>query len=258
MISPNIAISQRGPEKRGTWVARVAVVLVVASLAWSLGGMLCFAWSLDVVGVIEGGWKAILICAGVMVVGQALLLCGAPHWTGGRPIRATPMFLSMLGASLIAGAIFAGLVGALVSIVYLITDAEFDETTWVIVGFGVSWLGWGLFFAQMDKSGWRDRYRKMYLWLVRGTVLELAVTVPVDVMVRRKTDCYCEHGSFVALAGGIGCAGILFGPGVVLLMLRRRTRWLRQDEICFGCGYDVRATTEPRCPECGRPFPRVG
>jgi predicted Zn-ribbon and HTH transcriptional regulator len=28
----------------------------------------------------------------------------------------------------------------------------------------------------------------------------------------------------------------------------------RRPPFCFGCGYDLRAFTDDRCPECGRPI----
>ncbi len=56
-----------------------------------------------------------------------------------------------------------------------------------------------------------------------------------------------------ALMGG---AAILFGPGIVILMLGRRRQLLMSEEICLGCGYDLRGLPEARCPECGRLFAR--
>jgi predicted amidophosphoribosyltransferase len=50
--------------------------------------------------------------------------------------------------------------------------------------------------------------------------------------------------------------GVVFAGCVVLAWRRareRRRRW-RQD-LCPGCGYDVRGNSE-RCPECGRPIDR--
>ena len=54
-------------------------------------------------------------------------------------------------------------------------------------------------------------------------------------------------------------------PVIVLVMIivRRRTHKsviasLREAEylICWQCGYDLRGTDEPRCPECGTEFSR--
>lgn len=40
-----------------------------------------------------------------------------------------------------------------------------------------------------------------------------------------------------------------------LRLLRRRLNELGRP-VCAQCGYDLRGQTEPRCPECGRPFDR--
>ena len=40
-------------------------------------------------------------------------------------------------------------------------------------------------------------------------------------------------------------------------MTRRKLRALLVEQgiaVCIGCGYDLRGQTEPRCPECDRPF----
>jgi hypothetical protein len=63
-----------------------------------------------------------------------------------------------------------------------------------------------------------------------------------------------------AIASGIGLPFwlitviLLIGPAMALARgpIRRRRRRKRGE--CLRCGYNLNGLTEPRCPECGRPF----
>lgn len=84
-----------------------------------------------------------------------------------------------------------------------------------------------------------------------GTILEVALLIPLDVMIRRKTSCYCWAGSYWALTicGFVGVFAL--GPAVLLPVLaKRRKTWYGGH--CGVCGYDMAGMPEaPRCPECG-------
>lgn len=235
---------------------RVACALVATSIGTVVAAALTMGASPSELAADPSAWGAILFYSAFILLGQICLLAAAPHWNRGLQPRSGPMWVSILIGASLAAILCGGLIGAVISVPYALdwSDVRGGEAMMIVTG--VFWLWWLAIFAWAGRSPWREKYRKVYVWLVRGTILELAVTVPVDLLVRRRTNCHCDHGSFWALIGGIGTAGILFGPGVVFLMLRRRVVWAHPDEICFGCGYDLRATVDPRCPECGRPFPR--
>ena len=97
----------------------------------------------------------------------------------------------------------------------------------------------------------------MYRVLVAGTFAEVLLTVPVDVMVRRRTSCYCDEGTFWALIVGGTTALWTFGPEIVLLFLAVRLKHREVKGVCVRCGYDLRGLPEPRCPECGTPFEQL-
>ena len=87
--------------------------------------------------------------------------------------------------------------------------------------------------------------------LFMGTVVEAAAIVPLDVMMRRKTDCYCDTGTFYALSA-CGTVGLFaLGPAILLpILAKRRKRWYLGH--CDVCGYDMSATPRAaRCSECG-------
>lgn len=89
--------------------------------------------------------------------------------------------------------------------------------------------------------------RKLFM----GTIVEVALLIPLDVMIRRKTDCYCWSGSYWALTM-CGFVGVFaMGPAIYLpLLARRRATWYGGH--CGVCGYDMGGNmTAERCPECG-------
>lgn len=87
--------------------------------------------------------------------------------------------------------------------------------------------------------------------LFLGTTIEIVAILPIDYMVRKRTDCYCAAGTFWALilAGTVGLFAC--GPAIVLpLLAKRRKRWY--EGRCDACGYDLSGTPRvERCPECG-------
>ncbi len=62
---------------------------------------------------------------------------------------------------------------------------------------------------------------------------------------------YVVYPLLVALPAGSG--PVWFGRRYVQRSLRRQLLE-RGVPICLRCGYDLRGQTEPRCPECGKPF----
>jgi hypothetical protein len=124
----------------------------------------------------------------------------------------------------------------------------------VVVIVALSWAVWLAIFALAWTGEWLVRYRRMYRLIFAGTWLELLITIPVDVQVRKRTNCYCGEGTFLALIVGITTAVWAFGPGLYLLFLTRRLQRRADLSVCRGCGYDLHGLVEPRCPECGRTF----
>jgi len=95
--------------------------------------------------------------------------------------------------------------------------------------------------------------KKLFL----GTIIEVALLIPLDVMVRRKTSCYCWAGSYWALTlcGFIGVFAL--GPAVFLpILAKRRKTWYAGH--CGVCSYDMSGTPDAlRCPECGTGWKNV-
>jgi hypothetical protein len=86
--------------------------------------------------------------------------------------------------------------------------------------------------------------------LLAGTVVETVVVLPVDIMMRRRTECYCSTGTFYSLCLSAWALLWLCGPGAFLaLTSRRRRAWAA--EHCARCGYAKGPSPGERCSECG-------
>lgn len=115
-----------------------------------------------------------------------------------------------------------------------------------------AWAMATVLIARFTRPGTReDVLTTLSRRLLAGTVIEAVLLIPLDVMIRRKTDCYCAEGTFWAL---IWCGAIGFvsaGPAIFIpLLARRRRGWYAKH--CGGCGYDMSGVEDAeRCPECG-------
>lgn len=109
------------------------------------------------------------------------------------------------------------------------------------------------------RRGGRDGHlARIAAWVFTGTVIEAAAVMPLDVMVRRRNNCYCDPGTFWTLTF-CGTVGVfMLGPAVFLPALaRRRKRWYAGR--CDVCGYDMSGTmSAERCPECGTGWKEKG
>lgn len=222
-----------------------------------------------------------LIATAALFGVQFLLLLGAPHVNWPRPRRRRSIFVSLAAGSAIAMLLSIGIVTAFASLYKLIHAPEsfhegwviasappttapsppppkFDWQTdipWSIIGVVlVAWTFWFLIFALVGGGQWTHRFRRMYRTLIAGTVLELLITIPIDVQVRKRTNCYCGEGTFYSLAIGLTAVLWAFGPGVAILFLIRRHQRLAETGCCLQCGYNLRGIESARCPECGRVF----
>ncbi len=114
-----------------------------------------------------------------------------------------------------------------------------------------SWVFWAMMLLVFSRRLWADTVLgRLVVLLFGGTIVELLVVVPVDVMVRRRTSCYCATGTFLALC--LSALGLLWltGPGIVIALTARRRRLARATH-CASCGHSKGPSPGPACPECG-------
>lgn len=195
-----------------------------------------------------------------------------------RPGRPRSLGWSIMLASLVAAMLTVGLAMALMSLVQLlggwvndwgaplyfglfaivIDPSEMDRLTFdgelafilAVACLFVSWILWGILISLFMRRGQPlNRLRRLVGLLFAGTLIELVLILPLEAMVRRRTSCFCETGSFQALLGGFVAALWLLGPMAFLILLRRRPAWWSRH--CQRCGYEKDRNAGDHCPECG-------
>jgi hypothetical protein len=226
----------------GGYLGLCAAVLYLTELRdWFRGG------SLDL--------KPIAIIVASIVILQSLFLLGAPHLRPATPRSGKPMMISLAVGGLVAALLSGGVIASIASLFHFSANNLPDSTGSLLIALLLAcWIFWLWIFAFCLIGEWTVRYRKLYRFLLAGTVLELAITIPIDVSVRRRTTCYCDEGTFWALCVGVVSMLWILGPGIVLLFLARRMQRRETFGYCRHCGYDLRSLPSNRCPECGTEF----
>lgn len=199
-------------------------------------------------------WSPIWIGAAFIAITQGafLLPTFSPIARSGRPrsLRWTVLAASGIAAMLSAAWLFA-LFGTISHFAAIDARPLSDGTVLAIFAaqLVVPWIVWHRWISRRAM-----RHDVPEAWIIRrvlaGTGLLIAGTIPLDVIVRRKTNCYCAEGSLFALTWGIGGAFWCFGPAIFLGRTRRMRRSLR-GAFCRGCGHARSPAGEPICPECG-------
>jgi hypothetical protein len=185
-------------------------------------------------------------------------------WPVRRPGPLGPKGRGARASLCIAGVAIAMMVFAVVLAWYGIAD-EYERwgpdaidalplPRWTVVAtiIGVGWaVATPLLFAFARAGPKETVLARLSRRLLLGTIVEVALLIPLDVMVRRKTSCYCWAGTYWALTvcGAVGVFAL--GPAVFLpLVARRRRTW--HAAHCPVCGYDMTGgLNAPKCPECG-------
>jgi len=171
---------------------------------------------------------------------------------GGRSLILTlTLAAGMIAALLVA----AGFAITSLGEILLKERMHYSLARWsTITGAAIAWAasGYALWvWVRHAKRPAHDTVSILAERIFKGTVIEIVAILPIDCMVRRKTDCYCGEGTFWSLivAGVVGT--IALGPMVWLpLIAKRRKEWYGGH--CRVCGYDMTATPQAeRCPECG-------
>lgn len=215
-----------------------------------------FVNALEMFSLSGGGGGIVPACCALVAVTQGAFLVptfmplryGASGATGGRSLR-----WCVISAAAMAAALSLAWIYALISTIMLYTSGgqDFPNSISFIAlssAFVVGWACWSRYFLRAasrdDPEGWL--IRKIFA----GTGLLIAATIPLDVMTRRKTDCYCGTGSLFALVWGVGGVYWLLGPFALLGMSRKARRELRK-AFCPLCGQARGPTPSATCSECG-------
>lgn len=176
---------------------------------------------------------------------------------GNRPVRLVwSMVVGAFAFSVLLIALLLAAAGVLDNLVGVQPRVLDDDpgAGWALLGLLV--LNWVLAtplllgFASRAQSA-EDHLRRVATVLFAGTVVEILAIVPLDVLARRKEDCWCFRGTLLAIVVALVAGLVLVGPVVFLVLLaRRRRRW--PSGKCAACGADVGDDLRiARCPACG-------
>ena len=199
-----------------------------------------------------------LLCVASQVIFLLPVIQPARFCPGGhRSLRRGLVCAGFAASALLIG-LFAALAEAFVQLSILdeehmgsIMKTLLPDDMWFWPFFLATWLIWSPFIMWFTrKSLPRCGVERVLGLLLGGTVLEVLVVLPVDIVVRRRTDCYCGTGTFLALCMSIVACIWMAGPMVVLAVTSRRRRWWR-DHHCHTCGSPAGPSSPARCPECG-------
>jgi len=244
-------------------VGTVLIVFVVMP-PWGEEG--AFGWLTNSVEALSeiAWWAYALPVSAVISLTQYLFLLPVVHLRPPQGTRPQSLTRSLLLGALLAAAITASLGLALVELAGSLLHGNFQEDPWgdellsevwiwpalfvMIVG---SWVFWTMLLLIFARRLWADTVLgRLVVMLLGGTIVELLVVLPIDVMVRRRTDCYCAGGTFLSLC--VSAVGLLWltGPGIVFALTARR-RGMARKTHCGSCGQSKGPSPGPVCPECG-------
>ncbi|MCK4873417.1 MAG: hypothetical protein KAS72_11885 [Phycisphaerales bacterium] len=195
-----------------------------------------------------------LVGAACVVASQALFLLPViqrrpPLARGAHSFTVSAILIAGIAAALTLGLILAGL-----ELFKVWEDelGEWDWTGWAIIAIVlVSWTGWSVLLLFFTRA--KDKSRALAAFtaaIFAGSIVEVLIVLPLDVMVRRRTDCYCATGTFYALVLAVWAVLWLTGPGIVIALLAKRRR-LWWETHCRCCGYAKGPSPGSVCPECG-------
>jgi hypothetical protein len=171
--------------------------------------------------------------------------------SGDRPSARLSLTIAGFGAA----ALSVGIPWVALSVTGTLLNASPLEEAFGTAILGTLALNWviatPLLIRFLRRAPVDDVLGRVAAWLFLGSVVEAAAVIPIDVMVRRKSTCYCGEGTLWTLTICWGVGALALGPAVWLIpLVKRRKRWLMGH--CEACGYDMTACPAvPRCPECG-------
>lgn len=209
-------------------------------------------------------WRAVALAVAVVAGLQAAMVLPvrrpAPVTTRIMGAAGRSLWASILVCSACCALLWGGALLAVLDIPWLLGKFDWSDGDYAWLLIAAPLAGWAVatpLMIRFVRGGQReDRLGRIASMLMLGTIIEVIALIPLNVMVRRKTDCYCGRGTFFALLA-CGTVGVVsFGPAILLpLLSRRRKRWYAGR--CECCLYDMRGLPNAdRCPECGAGWKR--
>lgn len=247
-------------------VQRLKWLLIVELTLFAMAIVMVLGSRPDPMERIGSVWNdlAPVFWVGGFLIGLQLLIL-VPVWKPKpRRKRGVPAWVSLAAGAFVC----ASLVGMFV---VAVLDALREPKTaaghiWpaALAVAGVAWVVGTVLFVGFAASR-RELSREWLLaritkGILKGTAFEALAILPLDIMIRRKSDCYCASGSVLAWAMCFAVGLIVFGPAALLPALARDRDEFYRDR-CDACGErreavdstadGYRGPTEERCRKCG-------
>jgi hypothetical protein len=203
--------------------------------------------------VVNQAWET-LIPILILTLFQGLFLLGMPHLRWPRPTRRRSIIVSQMAAALAGALLTFGLFATVLSAIDKWEVGLTGKVLWMVVA--CAWIFWLLVFSLIWAWQPFSGFTRVYKLLIAGTILETLITIPVDIQVRKRNNCWCDQGTFWSLVITGSVALWSFGPGLVLLFLTRRLQRNGYFSLCQKCGHDLSSIQEKRCPSCNARIPR--
>ncbi len=166
-------------------------------------------------------WWQALLAVGIFVATQVIFLFGAGTIELCRPIKKRRLLIPVIVASLMGAILVGGLALALAELFNEEGSTWFEYFFWAILA--ISWAVWGfVFYVHCQRT---DRYialKKMTIWLLGGSLVELLGSVPAHIIVSRRPGCFVGMCTMLGIIAGLWVMLWAFGPGIALLFLRDR------------------------------------
>lgn len=138
----------------------------------------------------------------------------------------------LLAPVIIASLMMTALVGAtFVSLIELFKVDEESTTTWIFLALiSVSWIVWSIVFFVRYKDVNRYATAKgLISAILAGSLLELLITIPSHIAVSKRPGCFVGLLTASGITSGIVVMLWAFGPGIVLMFLRRKRKRVPTD-----------------------------
>jgi hypothetical protein len=208
----------------------------------------------------EEGWTAIVLPAAIVTFTQVLFLIPVFRPNLLRKQQHS-IWISVIASGFAGGMLATGIFFALVEGYGLIFSIKepLDSLARPMASQSFLWwpvviVGWALWTPLLMIFARRHPLHRVPDRVVGilfgGTILELLVVTPIDIMLRRKTSCWCGTGTAMGYCLAVCATLWLAGPGIIVVVTSKRRRWWSHD-YCQQCGYAKGPSPGDRCPECG-------
>jgi hypothetical protein len=233
------------------WLVQTIIVL--------LAPLLIIDGDLNLSALADPGYLLVVLLVAAGLIGLQVIFLWPVRQPAPKESRGQPLRLSLAVGGLGVAAMVWALFLAGLSLLRLMGHGPNLNEWYLLLPLALSWLVATPLLIAFCKRGPRESMlQRIAARLFVGTIIEALAIIPLDVMVRRRTNCYCGEGTYSALLVCTGVGLFALGPCICLpLLARRRKRWY--EGRCDACGYDMRGSPHAtHCPECGagwRPAP---